>query len=378
MIYYTLLIPTGYLALSSFVFFVAIHLSLTSRFLLFPVLLSSAALSLHTSYYWWLFPGSVGLWNLFVYIWIQHAVSILLIEQVVVSQSEYSNSWIAAYKLYNNPRRLPPSLIHKRYFPITRLTFATQRLVVPVLCWLTDRYVITPMIILPLEFAADDFNRYRQSLFRRCVWTGTVPVIDSREIKIRIFISLYWIWVNYLNLSLAHALLAILFVLILQIDIPEEWPPIFGSSLDAYSIRRFWSKFWHQLATPARSSGRLISRRMIGLVPGSRHEKVFIAFWLFLTSAFIHAAADFHAGEVTLLVVEIRFFLVNFVAGGFELLVERSIRRLRESTTRNTLSKEKSPPLMAKMVGYVWVLGFFFWVVPKWQYPKLDAILSHY
>ena len=30
-------------------------------------------------------------------------------------------------------------------------------------------------------------------------------------------------------------------------DRPEEWPPLFGSISEAYTLRRFWGVFWHKL-----------------------------------------------------------------------------------------------------------------------------------
>ncbi|KAF3164102.1 hypothetical protein TWF788_001240 [Orbilia oligospora] len=28
---------------------------------------------------------------------------------------------------------------------------------------------------------------------------------------------------------------------------PEDWPPVLGPVQEAYSLRRFWAKTWHQL-----------------------------------------------------------------------------------------------------------------------------------
>lgn len=48
-------------------------------------------------------------------------------------------------------------------------------------------------------------------------------------------------------LTAAHNLLAALLVSVLQWDGPDEWPALFGSITEAYSLRRFWGRFWHRL-----------------------------------------------------------------------------------------------------------------------------------
>jgi hypothetical protein len=67
--------------------------------------------------------------------------------------------------------------------------------------------------------------------------------MTHRELQIRFFMSVYWIWIASLMLDFFHVLLSIFFVAVLRIDAPDEWPPLFGSRGQAYSIRRFWTRF---------------------------------------------------------------------------------------------------------------------------------------
>ncbi|KAF2118163.1 hypothetical protein BDV96DRAFT_379060 [Lophiotrema nucula] len=90
--------------------------------------------------------------------------------------------------------------------------------------------------------------------------------ITKRETQLCAFISLYWIWNTVLILETFHTLFAIIFVTLLGLDESEEWPWLFGSPSQAYTLRRFWGRFWHRLtATASAASGRFIAKRVFGL-----------------------------------------------------------------------------------------------------------------
>lgn len=58
---------------------------------------------------------------------------------------------------------------------------------------------------------------------------------------------------------------------------PEDWPPMFGSPTNAYSVRRFWSKTWHQvLRVPLGQSGVHVARDMLMLDKGTAETMPFI------------------------------------------------------------------------------------------------------
>lgn len=178
-------------------------------------------------------------------------------------------------------------------------------------------------------------------------------------------------------LNTCHVLLSIFFVSILRIDTPEEWPPLFGSPLEAYSIRRFWVKFWHRMTVPScYFTGIFFARGVVGFIPSSRAEKLFIAFWAFFSSAIYHAIADWQAGEPCCPAADFVFFMANFGAAAIETIAVPIIAPLWKEKSNNSrwcqiLLSERG----RKLIGYVWLLGFFFWVVPKWQYPKVHMVL---
>lgn len=63
-----------------------------------------------------------------------------------------------------------------------------------------------------------------------------------RDIVIRVWFTLNAIWTPILLLDCVHTGLAIFFIYVIRTDIPDDWPDLFASPLEAYTIGRFWSR----------------------------------------------------------------------------------------------------------------------------------------
>lgn len=373
-----LLIPPAFFILSTFIFLVAIQLPSWARVLSSPFIFAAAIYSLHTSYYLGPHTGANGLWALLNCVWILHAASTLFFERLKLPQD--APPWTSAYKCWADPQRQINwnAFSPKASFATSsnRVFFAVRRFFKAILCWLFHACVVEPFTLLYFGFEAQDFAPSRQVLIRRLIWPSIGSEIDSREIQIRLFVSISWIWMGYLMLDTCHVLLSILFVSILRIDTPEEWPPLFGSPLDAYSIRRFWVKFWHRMTVPScYSTGVFFARGVVGFTPSSRAEKLFIAFWAFFLSAIYHAIADWQAGEPCCPTADFVFFMANFGAAAIETMVVPMIAPLWKEKSSSRWCQILLSERGRKLIGYVWLLGFFFWIVPKWQYPKVHMVL---
>ena len=374
------LIPPAWFAVSSAVFFVSIHLPIKSRLYLSPFLIGTAILSLRASPYLTWLTGMNVLWALFACIWIQHAVAVLYFDQLKMPPT--ASSWLSTYKIWNDPRRQVsrgiPVQQQSPPRPPSRIKFTCYRLGKILLCWTLQLFIVGPLVPFYFGFTAQDFSPSRQTFLRRCLsLVHQAPPITLREIQIRLFLSVYWIWIAYLMLDLCNFFLAVLFSVILRLDPPEEWPPLFGSPRQAYSIRRFWTKFWHRLTVPCcAASGKQITRHLIGMIPGSRSEKVFVAFWTFLLSGLCHVVADWQAGEPCHPGDDLLFFVANFAAIALELMVVPRLKsRVKRYCADEKVARLAGSGWVEVVVGYVWVLAFFFWITPKWQYPKLHAVL---
>ncbi|XRM48114.1 hypothetical protein ABZX51_011054 [Aspergillus tubingensis] len=320
------LIPPAFFAFSSASFWVAIHLPYRGRLYVSPLLFGSAILSLHTSPYLTWLTGMNVLWALFTCIWIQHAAAVVYFDQLRVPRT--SSSWLATYKIWNDPQRrmspgLPPRNKRAIAFP-GRASFTFYRITRIILCWAFQFIIIGPLVPLHFNFTAQDFAPSRKVFFRRLLpLPYDHPPITFREVEIRLYLSVYWIWIAYLMLDLCNSLLSIFFTVILRLDDPNEWQPLFGSPLEAYSISRFWTKFWHRLTVSfCTSSGTQVTRHLIGMTPGCRSEKVFLAFWTFLLSGLCHAIADWQSGEPCHPHHDMLFFIANFMASALEVREE--------------------------------------------------------
>jgi hypothetical protein len=88
-----------------------------------------------------------------------------------------------------------------------------------------------------LNTVVTDFAPPRHHLFRR------LSQVTPREAVIRLHLTTEDLAQGYLLLTIAHTAASIFGCVILW-QSPGEWPPLFGSLGDAYTVRRFYSRFW--------------------------------------------------------------------------------------------------------------------------------------
>lgn len=135
--------------------------------------------------------------------------------------------------------------------------------------------------ILPSEVAP-----YQQSLWR------PLDGFMARECLNVIFVTLSAFWTTLVYLDGTNSPLAMVSVTI-GLDEPEDWPPLFGDLSQAIGLRRFWSRFWHNLPTkPYRSVGEFVSLRVFNWEPGPFAHKLTIALVAFGLSDATHAIVD--------------------------------------------------------------------------------------
>lgn len=179
---------------------------------------------------------------------------------------------------------------------------------------------------------------------------------------------------------------------------PGAWPPLFGDPRQAYSIRRFWAKFWHQqfrtvLAsisgvvvqsqfqfqsqTRTRSSGATLPLLL------TRYTRLLIAL---LISGTLHLNSDRVQGVHPRESGAVRFFFWQFVG----IVVEDSVQaayyawssylssphndyKKTQSTKRPEQGDDEPPAVWARTLGFIWVGTFMIFVAPTWMFPVLRA-----
>ncbi|KAF4830536.1 Signal peptidase complex catalytic subunit SEC11 [Colletotrichum tropicale] len=202
----------------------------------------------------------------------------------------------------------------------------------------------------------------------------TYDLVTKHQILVRMLTVFSWTWSNFLILESYHALLSTTFVL-LGIDNPADWPPLFGSITDAWTVKRFWGRFWHRIATPTLTTWTRIILR-IKHEPQTAFEKATVAFGVFFLSGIMHMTAAWRTGE-GYLHLDVVFFCANFFAIAVEIVVSRAwmqvVRRAKLKPGAEARLCQAS-----RWFGYLWTFAWFFWMAPRWLYPKtLRWLVKH-
>lgn len=416
-------VSVAHFAISSLISLVALDQPYRYRIVLGPFLLLFAMLSFRNLKYIPFGMSLSSLWGLFITIYVAHISAVLYIENwtlsplenlisdVPITQNEKQAliSWKlkAAYKIWSSPRWLPPlpaanitnedsdtnyariisggpeqSSINAntKHHPTTEAAFILSR--VTKLCAIVLTYHLIATHVFPGHFrpmVIDDFSPHRERYLSRLLCgpsaaasSSGVGPIHLRETLLRAALAVDWVVVAYLVLEGCHHLSALLFVCVLRLDSPDEWPPFFGSLTRITSVRGFWGGFWHQLVVgPYGTHAKVVSRRIFGLQPRSRADKTLVTFCIFFFSGLAHAAVSWQMGRRCGVFRDLAWFVANFGAGGIELLVQRQSAVLMKRLGLSSSYRFFVPSLWVKSLGFFWVFVFFFWSVPKWQFPKI-------
>ncbi|KAL4887232.1 membrane bound O-acyl transferase family-domain-containing protein [Aspergillus karnatakaensis] len=153
---------------------------------------------------------------------------------------------------------------------------------------------------------------------------------------------------------------------------PSDWPPLFGSLSDAYTLRRVWSHVWHQTTTHKfQSFCRWLVHDVLG-VPRQRkaswirYAKVGL---IFLESAGMHVALDIANGIPFSKSGALPFFCIQALGIAVEDTVINAYHYLRGSNQPN----KSTPSAIQKIVGYVWVACSMIWTLPAYMYPIMAS-----
>lgn len=279
-----------------------------------------------------------------------------------------------AYRRWNNPRLLaldesapPPHGIPQRTLA-TAVAFSLRRGLKVALLHLINTKMVQPMFDHVMSGAMlVDFAPESEPIIRRLLFASPTNTLDSKQFAVRVLISFHWIWHDFLSLETCHGALAILFVAILGVDNIGDWPPLYGNLLDAWSVKRFWGRYWHRLMTTTYSRyACMFSRTICRSSPRSSTDKILVAFGIFAISGLGHALINWRHGEVAL-ARDPMFFLANFVVVAFEVYISRIAKRCLTKSTYESCAGG----WQLRMLGYIWVGFWLLWIVPRWEFPRI-------
>ncbi|KXT01006.1 hypothetical protein AC578_4421 [Pseudocercospora eumusae] len=318
--------------------------------------------------------GIRTLWTHGVLLYILHVTSLLFIEQWPSSRPSHRSLkglgvwWFkisTTLDLWTNFRMIESHTSSQKIKSESRITFILLKIVKLLIYY----YLHTALIPTLTQYLLGTISSKDLAISHRSLFAFTT--LTTRDFSIRTYFSIHWIWESYIYLDSFHSLLSIISVAT-AIDEPSSWPPLFSSPHNATSFRSFWGKFWHKLISRSGSNyGRFIARSIFKLRSGSQIHDAVIAFVVFTLSGLIHSFVAWHH-HVKSWDRDFRWFLLNFGIGVLEKRVVGWMRGMakRFEILREFQSIEQS--WMGSLLGYLWVLGFFWWSVPFWQYPRLE------
>ncbi|KAI1493660.1 membrane bound O-acyl transferase family-domain-containing protein [Biscogniauxia mediterranea] len=147
---------------------------------------------------------------------------------------------------------------------------------------------------------------------------------------------------------------------------PDDWPPFNGPILHTYSLRYFWSTFWHQINTHRLNvMSYYLLHDMLGLKRGSKLVRYMRIWLIFLISGIWHVAIDFSSGISPRHSGALRFFSVQPLG----IIIEDMI--LMPYTANSRLGKP-TPTIARRVLGLLWVSLWMAWTAPGYLYPIMD------
>lgn len=188
-------------------------------------------------------------------------------------------------------------------------------------------------------------------------------ILTRRALQIRAQMSFLAITMPALLLSSTHALFSALAVTLCAAH-PADWPPLFGSIFDAYSVRRWYSHFWDKLMRKALTiNAAWVTSRVLGLRPGSATGRCCIVMLSFTMSGFMHTMSSWQPGPCASWMT-----MWTYVATGAVILLERGVQAVyaRLVHGRKGLGwRWKTWEIWAwRLVGYCWVVFWWLEVLP--------------
>ncbi|KAF9050469.1 membrane bound O-acyl transferase family-domain-containing protein [Panaeolus papilionaceus] len=157
----------------------------------------------------------------------------------------------------------------------------------------------------------------------------------------------YWLSIPY-SMETSYRIMSIVAVVGGWSE-PRNWPDLFGSFLEAYTVRRLWSNVWHQTFRRVLKAHAEFTASKLGLPRKGRASQIFKLFFVFALSGILHWSGDLMGTGVFYYTQTLVMFLLQPFAIMFEDLVISLFRKFGFKKTRWT-----------KAIGLVWV---FLWAV---------------
>ena len=206
---------------------------------------------------------------MFILVWVCH-MTVVLLSDASSTEGACARNWTSAYKILFNFRWLgtdklssdvrtrETATVHEgsqngepnlQYSNASRASLEKEKLTDPSRPSLRRAFLLKRLGLLLATYIYpqrnllahsdlyhpvkhSNFDATNQTYFRR------FHAVSAREILLRAGLTVHFVWEAWGLITSYHNALSIVFVS-LGIDEPRDWPPIYGSILETYTIRRF-------------------------------------------------------------------------------------------------------------------------------------------
>lgn len=150
----------------------------------------------------------------------------------------------------------------------------------------------------------------------------------------------------------------------------QDWPPLFGRLSDAWTVRRFWNRFWHQFTRKGLTSFSTGFAQALGLKKGTNAYSYVHLYTAFLLSGILHA------GSIMILPSQINLTLQDRTAGMVAYFVWQAVAISIEDFVQWGFCTvlgwpNASHSWVIRLLGYSWVICSF------WHSLPLAAAVQH-
>ncbi|KZT19948.1 hypothetical protein NEOLEDRAFT_1076747 [Neolentinus lepideus HHB14362 ss-1] len=152
-----------------------------------------------------------------------------------------------------------------------------------------------------------------------------------------------WLTTSHGTLNMNYTLLSAVFVAI-GLSEPKDWPDLFGSWTESYTVRRYWGRTWHQLMRRYTSSIGRHCAQSLRFKRGTKWSSYTQLYVGFIVSGLVHMGGDCMVGG-QYIGSTFPFFIAQAVIITVEDMVIRMGKRVGI----------RVPQLM----GYLWVFAWF-------------------
>lgn len=194
--------------------------------------------------------------------------------------------------------------------------------------------------------------------------------LNAAELWERLDTVMVWCVCNLWLYDAFHSLFALFFVG-LRFDAPAEWSlSLFGPLADAWSVRRYWGKHWHNYIYHSFSGHtKAITRGWLGMRRGRVATRLLENTIVFAASGVMHSAVQWvqsggDGGD---------YWVITFWYAGqmVPIVIEDVVQVYWRNKKKELGIKDGKWLLRAERVlGYLWVFGFNAWSITKYQYTK--------